>query len=32
MTVNLITGEQYAPRREDYMTKCAAVAPDGKGD
>jgi putative DNA primase/helicase len=28
MTVNLITGGQYAPRREDYMTKCAAVAPD----
>jgi putative DNA primase/helicase len=28
MTVNLLTGEQYAPRREDYMTKSTAVPPD----
>jgi putative DNA primase/helicase len=29
MTVNLRTGERYSPRPEDYMTKCAAVAPGG---
>ncbi len=29
MTVNLITGEQYAPRPEDYCTKIAPVAPGG---
>jgi putative DNA primase/helicase len=27
MTVDLRTGKQYAPRPEDYMTKCAPVAP-----
>jgi hypothetical protein len=27
MTINLRTGEEYAPRREDYCTKIAAVAP-----
>jgi putative DNA primase/helicase len=32
MTVNLNTGEQYEPRREDYSTKCAAAQPDGKGE
>ncbi len=26
---NLKTGERYPPRREDYCTKCAAVAPGG---
>ena len=26
MTINLRTGEEYAPRREDYCTKIAAVA------
>ncbi len=30
MTVNLLTGEQYAPRREDYCTKISpVVAMDG---
>jgi putative DNA primase/helicase len=29
MTVNLLTGERYAPRPEDFMTRCAAVAPRG---
>jgi putative DNA primase/helicase len=28
MTINLTTGEYYAPRREDYITKCAAVKPN----
>src|SRR6516225_7286050 len=27
MTINLTTGEHYPPRREDYITKCAAVKP-----
>ncbi len=30
MTVNLRTGETYAPRREDYCTKAAACAPGGE--
>ncbi len=29
MTINLKTGEQYAPRPEDYCTKIAPVAPGG---
>ena len=29
MTINLRTGEQYAPRPEDYCTKIAPVAPSG---
>ncbi len=29
MTINLRTGEQYAPRPEDYCTKIAPVAPHG---
>ena len=29
MTIDLITGEQYPPRREDYCTKAAPVAPGG---
>ena len=29
MTINLRTGEQYAPRPEDYCTKIAPVAPGG---
>ncbi len=29
MTINLITGEQYAARPEDYCTKIAPVAPGG---
>ena len=29
MTINLITGEEYAPRPTDYLTKIAPVAPDG---
>ena len=29
MTVDLRTGERYSPRPEDYMTKCAPVAPGG---
>jgi len=29
MTINLTTGEQYAPRPEDYCTKIAPVAPGG---
>jgi putative DNA primase/helicase len=29
MTVDLRTGERYPPRAEDYMTKCAPVAPGG---
>jgi putative DNA primase/helicase len=29
MSVNLKTGNRYAPRREDYCTKCAPVAPGG---
>jgi putative DNA primase/helicase len=29
MPVNVRTGERYAPRPEDYMTKCAAVSPGG---
>jgi putative DNA primase/helicase len=28
MSINLVTGERYEARREDYMTKMAAVAPD----
>ena len=27
MTIDLRTGQEYAPRREDYCTKIAAVAP-----
>jgi putative DNA primase/helicase len=30
MTVDLRTGERYAPRPEDYMTKCAAASPGGE--
>jgi putative DNA primase/helicase len=30
-TVDLRTGEAYPPRRDDYMTKCAAVAPAPPG-
>jgi putative DNA primase/helicase len=29
MTIDLRSGENYRPRPEDYMTKCAAVAPGG---
>src|SRR5262245_43152151 len=29
MTINLITGEEHEPRREDYITKIAPVAPYG---
>jgi putative DNA primase/helicase len=29
MPVNLLTGEKYSPRSEDYMTKCIAVSPGG---
>ena len=29
LTVNLRTGEQYPPRPDDYMTKCAAAALGG---
>ena len=29
MTVDLRTGEQYAPRPTDYCTKAAPVAPGG---
>jgi len=29
MTVNLITGEHYQPRLDDYITKSTAVAPGG---
>ena len=29
MTVNLRTGEQYAPRREDYCTMLSPVAAQG---
>ncbi len=29
MTINLRTGEQYAPRREDYCTKISPVAAQG---
>jgi putative DNA primase/helicase len=29
MTVNLITGENYAPRPQDYCTKIAGAEPDG---
>ena len=29
MTVDLRSGAQYAPRREDFMTRSTAVAPDG---
>ena len=32
MTIDLNTGAQYAPRRNDYMTHCTAAAPDGRGD
>jgi putative DNA primase/helicase len=28
MTIELQTGVNREPRREDYITKCAAVAPD----
>jgi putative DNA primase/helicase len=31
MTLDLRTGENYAPRREDYITKIAAVAPAPEG-
>ena len=30
MTVDLLTGKQHAPRREDYSTKTAPVQPGGK--
>ena len=30
MTIDLQTGEQFAPRREDYMTKVAAAKPGGE--
>ena len=30
MTVDLTTGEQFSPRREDYMTKIAAAQPGGE--
>ena len=29
MTINLLTGEQYAPRRKDYCTKAMAVPASG---
>ncbi len=30
MTVDLKTGEQFPPRREDYMTKIATAKPGGE--
>ena len=30
MTIDLRTGEQYAPRREDYCTKISPVAAQGE--